>query len=114
MNINIKISTFLMSRPLRREYPRRLSTKRRLKRGLTRYLRKRKPFVKNLTHRRVRYRNRLWEKAPRSYLIFGAILVVLLIIIDISNITPHPLFVFILLFILVIAFFMEIYYVGGD
>ncbi len=43
MNINIKISTFPMSRPLRREYPRRLSTKRKLKRGLSRYFRKKEP-----------------------------------------------------------------------
>ena len=103
-----------MSRPMRRHYPRRLSTKRRIKRGFSRYLHKRRPFAKNLAHRRVRYRNRLWDRAPLVYFIFGFSLIFLLIFIDVLNITPHPFFVFLLLIIIIVATFLEFYYVGGD
>ena len=103
-----------MSSPMRRQYPRRLSAKRRIKRGFSRYLHKKRPFAKNLVHRRVKYRNRLWEQAPLIYFVVGFSLIFLLIIIDLLNITPHPFFILALFIIITIATFLELYYVGGE
>ena len=103
-----------MSRPLRREFPRKLSARRRFKLGLKRHFSLNHTYGKNITHRRFRYRNMVWKKAPTLYIIFVVSLVIIFILIDLIGFQPDAFLVMLFLGLLIIASIIEIWYVGGD
>lgn len=90
------------------------STRRRFKRGLGRYFSLRHHYGWKAVHRRVRYRNMLWERAPVSFIVAGVSLTIFIIIVDLFNVEVHPFLIFLLLGILLIMSILEIWYMGAD
>ncbi|MHA2096099.1 MAG: hypothetical protein ACW98F_15875 [Candidatus Hodarchaeales archaeon] len=91
-----------------------LSNKARFKRGFRRYFSKNHNYGWKAFHRRIRYRNMLWERAPVSFIVAVIVVTFFVILIDLFKVEIHPLLVFLLIGIYVVIILLEIWYVGDE
>ena len=90
------------------------SNKARFKRGLRRYFSKNHTYGWKAFHRRIRYRNMLWERAPVSFMVAVVGFVFVVILVDLINVDIHPVLIIFLLGIYIAITLLEIWYIGND